>query len=474
MHCQIPLSDSRMSHQANTKAISVSESFAQWATVLTVDGIPDKVRSTAKNAVLDFMGLCFAARQSDYVRALIASWDGVGDCTAIGHAESFDAAGAAVINGTAAHGEDYDDTFEGTPVHTGAVVIPAVLATCQRHGRSGQDALLGMVAGSELMCRMALVAPTAMHRAGFHPTAVIGAFGATAGVGVAMGLSAAQLTNALGIAGSLASGIIEYLAEGAWTKRLHGGWAAQCGLRAASLGQNDFLGPRTVLEGEHGFFFAFGVDSIEPDFELITRDLGQQWWMERIAFKPYACGTMAQPFIDAAIKLVKQGIDPLDISNIRCKVGEGTVHRLWEPLSEKHNPSTSYSAKFSVPYCIAVAFFDQAAGLGQFTEARVRDAQVRELASKINYEIDPANEYPRNYTGHVRVTLRDGSVHEAEQPHLRGGVREPLTSQELLDKFFANVEFGGLNQAQGKSIESYCRTLFEQPDLTGMTGLRNC
>ena len=146
------------------------------------------------------------------------------------------AAGAAFVNGTAAHGEDFDDTFEGGPVHAGAVIVPAVLAACERHVRTGAPALLGIAVGVEMMCRLSLVVPKAVHKAGFHPTAVFGAMAAAAGVGAALGLDRRQMVDALGIAGSMAGGIIEYLAEGAWTKRLHPGWAAQSGLRAALLG----------------------------------------------------------------------------------------------------------------------------------------------------------------------------------------------------------------------------------------------
>ena len=235
-------------------------------------------------------------------------------------------------------------------MHASAVVLPAVLAAAERYGRSGADVLRGYVVGTELMCRLALVAPTAIHRAGFHPTAVIGALGAAAGVGAALRLAPDQLTSALGIAGSMASGIIEYLAEGTWTKRLHAGWAAQAGLRAALLGRAGFLGPRTVLEGEHGFFHAFGVPEIAPDFRFVTEGLGDDWRMAKIAFKPYACGTMLHPFIDCAIRLAREGVRAADVREVVCRVGEGTVHRLWEPLAEKRRPTTSYSAKFSGPF----------------------------------------------------------------------------------------------------------------------------
>jgi 2-methylcitrate dehydratase PrpD len=464
------LSQSAMSVPAPNNA--TVERFARWAVRLDRDAVPATVAAVARALLLDFAGLCIAARKTDYVQSVLTSCDGTGDCTAVGHRRLLRAADAALVNGTAAHGEDYDDTFEGTPVHTGAVVVPAVLAACERYGRSGGDLLKGIAVGTEFMCRMALVARTGIHRAGFHPTAVIGALGAAAGVGVALGLSARQLTNAVGVAGSLASGIIEYLAEGTWSKRLHAGWAAQSGLRAALLGQHGFLGPRTVLEGEHGFFHAFTEGTSKPDLAVMTEALGDTWRMRQLAFKPYACGTMAQPFIDCAIRLAEEGIDAADIEDIVCKVGEGTVHRLWEPLNEKRNPSTPYSAKFSVPFCIAVALIDRAAGLGQFAEDRVTDPRVRALAAKIRYQIDPTDEYPRNYTGHLTLTLKDGTQREAHQPHLRGGAREPLALEELRAKFHANVGFGSWPTVNADAIEAFCSSLFERDNLNALAALR--
>jgi len=451
---------------------AAAEIFAAWAADLRDGDLPPGVRAAAANALLDQVGLAVSARGEDYIRAVLEAWTEEGTCTAFGHARGLDVAGAALVNGTAAHGEDYDDTFEGTPVHTSAVIVPAVLAACERFGRSGADLLRGMAVGAELMCRMALVAPTAQHRAGFHPTSVIGALGAAAGVGAALRLPRQALVDALGVAGSLASGIIEYLAEGTWTKRLHPGWAAQSGIRAALLGAKGFRGPRTVLDGTNGFFSAFGVDAIPCNYAQITGDLGQVWRMERIAFKPFACGTMAQPFIDCAIRLAEQGVDPDEIDSILCRVGEGTVHRLWEPVGEKRRPSTPYSAKFSVPFCVAVGFLDRAAGLGQFTEARVRDPRVLALAAKVSYEIDPDDEYPRNYTGHVLARLRDGTVREARQPHLRGGAREPLTRAALSAKFRANLRHGGWSDAQAAALERCCESLLDAPDLSGLSQFR--
>jgi 2-methylcitrate dehydratase PrpD len=156
-----------------------------------------------------------------------------------------------------------------------------------------------------------------------------------------------------------------------------------------------------------------------------------------------------------------------------CRVGEGTVHRLWEPLAEKRTPSTSYSAKFSGPFAIALGLVDRAAGLEQFADARMRDPDLLRLATKVRYKIDPDNEYPRNYTGDVRVVLQDGSVREARQPHLRGGVREPLGHAEITAKFRANAAYGGWPQGDIGRLEAWCDRAFEQGDLAELAAFRS-
>jgi len=450
---------------------AIAERLAARIAVLNRPALPDKTVEAARNLVLDVLGLCIASRNAAYVKALLGTTENAGCCTALGHAGGFNVYDAALINGTAAHGEDYDDTFEGGPVHSGAVVVPAVLALCEREGLDGDALLRGVVVGAELMCRLALVAPGATHKAGFHPTAVIGALAATAGVAAALRLNVAQTASALGIAGSMASGIIEYLAEGTSTKRMHAGWSAQAGIRAARMARGGFAGPRTVLEGTHGFYKAFAPSST-PDFAPLLEGFGDEWVMQGIAFKPYACGTMTQPFIDCAIQLAARGVKAEEIRDIVCKVGEGTVHRLWETLAVKQRPQTPYAAKFSTPYCMAVGFFDRHAGFSQFTEARIQDPAVLALAAKIRYEVDPANEYPKNFTGHLRATLIDGRIEEIEQPHMRGGIRDPLQPQELHDKFTDNVLYGGWDKGLAQEAGQWCDTAFAQSSMDPVVGFR--
>ena len=429
---------------------SVAQALAAKIAALQPGVLPGTTARKCEDLLIDVIGLCVTARNEDYVRSALAACDDDGPCTAIGHARTLNTAGAAFVNGTAAHGEDFDDTFEGGPVHAGAVIVPAVLAACERHNPDGRMALTGIAVGTEVLCRLSLVVPKAVHKAGFHPTAVFGAVGAAAGVGAALGLNPRQLIDALGTVGSMASGIIEYLAEGAWTKRLHAGWAAQSGIHAALLGRAGFLGPRTVFEGVHGLFHGF-ANTTNGDYGAVTGDFGTRWVTETLAFKPYPCGTMIQPYIDCARRLAARGIKAADVRVMVCEVGEGTVHRLWEPLAAKQEPANGYAGKFSSPYCIAAGVVRGNVGLGDFTDAAVHDGAVLALAGKVRYQIDPNNPYPKSFTGHIRATLADGSVVEERQPHMRGGAQEPLTRADIEEKFALNAKHGGWSEAQTKT-----------------------
>ena len=437
--------------------VSVAEQLA--ARILALD-VPAPVREKCVDLAVDVLGLCVTARNEDYVKATLAGCDDDGPCTAIGHARALGAAGAALVNGTAAHGEDFDDTFEGGPVHAGAVVVPAVLAACERHNGDGAAALRGIAIGVEVLCRLSLVVPKATHKAGFHPTAVFGAMGAAAGVAAALRLDKRQIVDALGVAGSMASGIIEYLAEGAWTKRMHAGWAAQSGLRAALMARAGFSGPRTVFEGTHGLFHGF-AHTTEGNYGALIGDFGQRWVTETLAFKPYPCGTMTHPYIDCARRLAARGIRPEHVKDIVCDVGEGTVHRLWEPLAAKQTPANGYAGKFSQPYCIATALVRGNVGLGDFTDDAVKDQRVLAVAAKVRYRVDPANPYPNEFTGHIRMTLADGKVIEERQPHFRGGAKEPLTRADIFAKFTLNCRHGGWSEQKTAAALKLARSLYD-------------
>ncbi len=436
---------------------------AQRLAQVIVQATPEKDslgQQVGQRLLMDVAGICLAARHEVYVKAALASLDQDGPCTVIGFAQSCGVEGAAFVNGIAAHGEDFDDTYEGGPVHAGAVVVPALLAAAQRHGLSGDLLLRGIAIGVEVTCRLCSVAPMQVHKAGFHPTAIFGVFGAVAGLGAALKLTQQQIVDALGIAGSMAGGIIEYLADGSWTKRMHPGWAAQSAYRAVRLAQNGFKGPATVFEGKHGVFHGF-ANASAGDFEAMLKGFGNEWVWTSIAFKPYACGTMAHPFIDCARAFRAKGIALEQIATIECNTAEGIVHRLWEPLALKASPPNGYAAKFSIPYAIAAGLTFDDAGLGEYAEAVVQRADLRALAAKVSYIVDPNNPYPKQFTGHLRITLKNGEVHEHSQGYFKGGVDHPMSDADLQQKFLANCRYGKVSDAQAQALLSQLSSVFE-------------
>lgn len=439
----------------NTLEATISQRLAAWGRELDPAALPGRTRATARNILVDIVGLCVAARRTDYVAATLGAAE-PGGHTIIGQGVKVSAAGAALVNGTAAHGEDFDDTFEGGPVHSGVVIVPALLAAAETYQLSNDRLVLGMAAGTELLCRLALTLPKAVHKAGFHPTAVLGTFAATFGICVACEAEEEVTANALGIAGSMASGIIEYLGDGSWTKRMHPGWSAQSALRAYAMARAGFVGPRKVFEGTHGAFRTF-APSIEAKTDELFRGLGETFVSELITFKPYPCGTMVQPYIDCAISLRQQGAPHEGIVSITCKTAEGIVHRLWEPLDLKQRPPTAYAAKFSVPFGVALGLVRGHAELGDFTDEAIADPALIDVAGKVGFEVDPANPYPKAFTGHVRVEYADGRVLEAERDHMRGGAAEPLSPEEIDAKFGANVAFGG--SAEGARLLEVCNRI---------------
>ncbi|MDG2091481.1 MAG: MmgE/PrpD family protein [Gammaproteobacteria bacterium] len=444
----------------NESEQSVAQLLGAWGASLDPTNLSEVSLAKNRDILIDIIGLCIAARNKDYVKAVIEASE-PGDFTILGHAKCVSVSSAALVNGTAAHGEDFDDTFEGGPVHSGVVMVPAMLAAAERYQLNSADLMLGLVAGNELLCRLALTLPKAIHKSGFHPTAVLGSFAATFGIAVACRSESKVIANALGIAGSMASGIIEYLGDGSWTKRMHPGWAAQSGLRAFAMAKAGFAGPRYVFEGEHGVFKVF-ASSVKPKLDCLFDGLGEEYVSNTISFKPYPCGTMIQPYIDCARQLREQGINVGEIESILCETAEGYVHRLWEPLVIKRSPPTSYAAKFSVPYGVALGLIRGHADLDDYSEDSIADPDILTLAAKINYQIDPANPYPQTFTGHVRVLFKDGSHKEVRQGFMRGGRDAPLSQKEITEKFYANCKYGG--HSDPDKILNICKSIGSMQD----------
>jgi 2-methylcitrate dehydratase PrpD len=422
---------------------SVARRLARFARGLTLADLPPAVIDQAQLLALDTLGSCLASSTMDFGRAVLDTAEALGGPTEsalVGRTTRVGAANAVLANATLAHGLDFDDTREDAIVHTGCVAVTAALAAGEAAGATGAAVVEGIVAGVEAMCRVGLAVPGRFHARHFHPTSLTASFAAAVVAGKLSSLGEDQLVNALGICGSQAGGIIEYLADGTWTKRLHPGWAAHAGLVATHLARSGFTGPESVFEGEHGFYAAFAGGHDAERLEREVRSLGSTWEILNLTYKPYPAGSIAHPYMDCAARLrEKYAIVPEDIVEIRCRTAAGPVPRLWEPLAAKHRPANGYAAKFSLPYLLASVLVRGTADLADFTDEAARDGRVLAVAGRVGYDLDATIDYPRQFIGDVRIALRDGRVLEEHQDHPRGGPDFPLDRRDLEKKFRGNA-----------------------------------
>ena len=334
---------------------TVAQRIARFTVSLRADDLADEVAGAAKLHALDTLGCGIAAHalgEASYATASALEVAGQGRASAIGVPQPLAPSEAAFVNGTLCHALDFDDTHPHSIVHVSASLVPAALAAAQAAGASGADVLAALVAGSETSIRLGTAAGGAFHARGFHPTGVCGVFGATVTAAKLRGLDAETTANALGIAGSMASGLMEFLADGSETKRLHPGFAAQAGLAAARLAAHGATGPATVFEGRFGFYNAY-LHRIDADLEGQFGDLGERWETPRIAFKPYpACHYVHAP-VDAFASLIDaHGLAVDDIERL-IAVSDVTGQSLvLNPLEDKLRPRTVYDANH-FPYRLA-------------------------------------------------------------------------------------------------------------------------
>jgi 2-methylcitrate dehydratase PrpD len=449
-----------------------SETVATFVAGLRLDAIPEEVSRQAKLIFLDTLGIALASSTMEFgqmVTEVARALGGSERSRVIGRPYRVAAANAVLANGTLAHGLDYDDTLEEAIVHTGCCGAITALAVGEETGASGAQVLEAVVAGIEVLCKVGLVAPGKFHARGFHPTALCATFGAAAVAGKLYRLEVDQMVNAFGLCGSQSSGIIEYLTDGTWTKRLHPGWSSHGGVIATLLAREGFLGPASVFEGRHGFYRAFAGEAGHGLERL--GELGKTWETRRLAFKSYPCGSISHPYIDCALKLrEKYSLRPEDIEEVICRTAEGPVHRLWEPLKEKQRPSSSYGAKFSLPYSIAVMLVRGKAGLEEFSDQAIYDPQVLALAGRVRYELDPTIDYPHHFSGHVKMRLKNGTIIEENQPHPRGGFESPLPPSEIEEKFRSNAGMA-LVKEKVEKVAAAVRNLERLPSIAAISDL---
>ena len=433
----------RQGRLSPTPAPAISQRLADFTLELALAEIPASVCLRAKHLLLDAIGCAFAAREQEFagrIAASVARLAGPGPRGVIGMAHRLPLRDAAVVNGMLMHGLDYDDTHAAGVIHLTVSTFAAALGTAAQVGASGAALLAAYIAGVEAGARLASVAKGGFHQVGFHPTGVVGAFASSLVAGKLLQLSRERLTGAQGIALSLASGNLQFLEDGSWTKRIHPGWAAACGITAASLAQDDIPAPREAYEGRFGLYRSHlpPAELAACDFSLATTGLGRAWEIENVAVKPFPACHFVHGCADAAIALHRQGVDPERVRSIRALVPDGVVKAVCEPVAAKRRPKNDYDAKFSIPYAVASGLARGRLGLAELVPAAFTEPRIEKLMDKVDYAVDAAATFPRHYSGEVVVTLDDGRSLKHRVAVNRGNPERPLTNAEIEEKFFDN------------------------------------
>jgi 2-methylcitrate dehydratase PrpD len=407
---------------------------------LEAQDLPAEVLDRARYFLVDYLAVAIRGSReesSQAVQRMVQRVGANGCATVIGARMRSIPGLAAMANGAAAHGIEQDDTHSGGSIHLGATMYSAALALAETVPDTQMDAFLAaVVAGYEAAARIAMaVQPKEHYALGFHMTPTCGVFGAAITSAKLLGLTGEQTHAAVGIAGSMAAGSMEFLAEGAWTKRIHPGLAAQNGIHAALLAAEGFSGPLHILEGRDGFLHGY---SRHPIPERLTEDLGKSFEILHTAVKPHACCRYMQGPIDAILEIMREDkLDAAQIHRIEVAVLEAGWGIVAEPRAKKYNPESVVDAQFSMPFGAAIAAMDGAAGLDQFTVEKARSAKVRELINKVVLVKDAGIEetFPKEWPTRVAIELTNGRRYEKFIRYPKGDPENPLTWDEMTAKF---------------------------------------
>jgi 2-methylcitrate dehydratase PrpD len=422
----------------------VSRLLAEFAARTRYDDLPPQVISDTQRAILDWLGSALAGAlepQARIVQQVVASFGAADEATVFGAGRAA-AAGAALGNGVASHILELDDVHKGSTLHAAAPIIPAALAVCEREHAEGSSFLLAVALGYDAALRVGeAVNPT--HYRFWHPTGTAATFGAAVAAGSLLQLNGTQMLDALGSAGTQASGLWEFNADGAMSKHLHPGKAAFNGVLAADLARRGFTGATRILEGERGFFRA---TSQQFDAGRITDGLGRRWKISENCYKLYSCCGHTHSAIDTVLDFRQQQRWQGDEA-LSCLAGvDVETYAPGYEIVKEMNPATPYQAKFSLAYCVVAALLEGWVGLEQFTPDRfdtngVRDEKIAALLRRVGVTVSPdvTASYPAEWGTRISFTLSDGSTQTMSAAFPRGNPENPVSTTVLEDKFRALV-----------------------------------
>lgn len=406
---------------------------------LSLDDVPADVLAAAKLHVLDALGVALAAAAARPELARGLGRFGTGTSTVIGHAARLAAPDAALMNGMLTHSLEFDDTHVASVIHGSAVVVPAALAVGEREGASGADLLAAVIAGWELLIRLGLASPGRFQAAGFQTVAVAGPFASAVVAARLSGSGSGVLADALGIAGSQASGTFEFLADASSVKAMHPGWAAHSGILAVDLARMGVTGPHSVFGGRFGFFRTFaGDDEGAARLEALLEDVGTRWLLPEAAFKLYPCCHYIHSFLECAEQLVRDGLRPQEIGEITLRVPVEEAPIVCDPWARKQEPVSDYDARFSLPVCLAAMLQRGSLDAAGFA-GLARDPDVLALARRMRHEPWEGSGFPARFPAAMEVVTTDGRTLTAAVDEVRGGAARPLSADDVRAKFRANA-----------------------------------
>jgi 2-methylcitrate dehydratase PrpD len=416
----------------------ITKQLASFVADLRYEDLPPEITERAKRLILDLTGIIIRARNdAESTPSLISAVEKLGlaegKCSVMGDGRSYAPTAAALINGTLAHSLDFDDTHAAGSIHSSAPIVPAALAAAEMSDASGKELIAAVVAGYEVQIRLSLALnPTAHYDQGFHPTATCGVFGAAAAAGKLLGLDADSIRSAFGIALSQAAGSMEFLTEGAWTKRSHVGQAAQNGLICAVMAGEGYKGPLRAFEGRYGFLHAYSPSS-DPD--KAVAGLGEKWETMRLAVKPYPSCRYSHAAIDGIVSLMKEhGISAGDVEEVEIGLPE-TGWKIIGGPEDKTNPQSVVDGQFSMPFCAAVALREGGLAWDDYKK-HLKDETTRALTRKVKAVVDARAEaeFPANMSGTARIRTSKGE-YEAFVTVPKGEPENFLADDEFREKF---------------------------------------
>lgn len=433
---------------------------ARWAAGLSLDQVPPEVVESLRLRVLDLIGVMLAASPLPLVaaarRAAVAADPGTG-AAILGDAAPVSPMAAAFVNGVMTAVLEYDDTHIESFIHPNAPVVAVAFPEAQRRHLPGRQLLEAVLAGAELTCRLGQITPVRLHTLGFHPTAVFGVFGGVYALGKLRGLAAPAIADAIGAAGSLSAGLNASFEDGSSTKMMHVGFAATGALRAVSLAEQGISGPAPVFEGRFGWFRSHLQGRDDLRFEALCDGLGEHWEVLNVASKLYPCAFTMMPHIEAALVLREQyGIRPEQIAEVTCLIGQRSFATMCEPVADKRRPATIWHGRISLQHTVAEALVRGRMDKDAYAEASLHDPVINAIADRVTYLDDPETT-PLRSGGTVRIRLTDGREVGHRIDDMRGTRRNPLSRDDVVAKFHANVRDVLRSDVAERAVEQLLR-----------------